>query len=847
MKRIVRYFLYLLVFIFVVLAGLSITGIILEDKLVSMAVSQLNKNLTAKLDVKEVKVSLLSGFPYVSIIMNQVEIKEGSNNTSQNFDPGLFSFEKVTLKINLWQFINGNYNIDQLIFKNGWINLSFNNSGQSNFEVFKKSETSTSNWLLELDAIRLENVTISYIDLSSDWVVKGLIENATIKGKLSSNYQILTIKTTTRIGVVKQGAFQYLKDENLDLLATFRITTESFDFAQGEARLGNSRLNITGSLGRKVGSPINLKIIGSGLDSEQLLLFVSQYNLSIDPKTKIKGKISFSFSASGTNKMDQPFIFHLNYSSDRLVITLPGKPSIFVQKLSGSFTNGNLGALKSSELSIAFKELVTSESVCGGTLKVKNIESPLYHLKLSSNVNIADLALWGIASPFENGMFNGSFEVLGRLKNLENLQFSDFKNARIKANLDFKNLCASKLFSSETFQNISGTLKLTDYTLLLPNIKGLLNGSAFKASVLVENAPALIWKKGKAMLKTSISIDSLNTNWFFSTNDVSNKSSDSVWVNVESVSGDINIAHFKHNGFSSDPLSIDFAFYDKKFIFNRFDGKSCKGSYKGQLAATKIASNEYNLISNIDLNKIEISELFYSFSNFDQDFIKSTNISGDLSGSITFSTILKDWSLLIDSLESNSTLALGNGRLKDLEQMKSLGRFISLDELRDIHFESMENSILIENQTVSVPKMDIRSSAINLSVSGIHYFNGNYQYRVQLLLSDILFRKASQGKPENNEFGTIEEEDSGKTKLYLKVDGDTNDINVSYDGSAARQAFIQNLKTEKHALKEILSEEFSLLKKRDKKNQTVKDSICWSEDSLAKKESQKFTIEWDDN
>lgn len=852
MKRLFRYTFYLILFLILSVIGLIITGFVLEDRLISVSISQLNKHLNAKINVQNVEVSLVKGFPYASIILNHVDIKEGSLNTPPEFEPGLLSFEKVILRIGLWGIFKNQYNIDELIFNNGWINLYFDNSGKGNFEIFQSYGSSSANWLLELNAIRLNNVNISYIDIRTGWVMKGIIDDGFVKGEITQQYQSLSIKTKLKVGLVKQGAFHFFRNQSISVSSKLKVTEDNVQFEKGFVEMAGSTYRLSGFMGRKIGSPISLKIDGANIESEFLLSFLTQFNYAIHPKTKTKGKISFDFAISGYNKVDLPFTFTLSFFSDKFSFTLPDKPTVNIAKLSGSFTNGPLGKAESSEISVNFNNVRAEDIVMAGTLKIKNIFSPLFHLKLTSAANLSALKLWGIETPFESGMVNGSFEALGRLDQTENIKFSDFYNTKVHSSLNFTNL-NTRSIAGFSFENVAGSLELANRNLGIPNVKGKVNGSLFDASVNVGNVYALIFSKGKSHISSTLSIDSLKTSWFWgpSSDEITNNGSNAnYWENIANVTVDVHANELIYNDVTCTPASFTATILENSFSLNHFRGYCCNGTFSGQVSATNTSDNSYLILSNVDIQKADVSTLFKSFNNFDQSIIKSENISGLLTGSWVLKSTMENGVIQTPSVESSASLRIENGRLRDVEQLKALSRFVSLDDLADIKFETIENNISIENSVVIIPQMDIVSSALNLSLSGKHKFDGNYQYHVQLLLSDILFGKAAKNKAENQEFGVVASDQSGKSKLHLKLVGDLSDYKVSYDGEAARQAFIQNARDEGKNLKEILGEEFKIFKRREKTKLSELDSTnAPLGDTLLNKKSDntsRFVIDWDD-
>lgn len=88
-----------------------------------------------------------------------------------------------------------------------------------------------------------------------------------------------------------------------------------------------------------------------------------------------------------------------------------------------------------------------------------------------------------------------------------------------------------------------------------------------------------------------------------------------------------------------------------------------------------------------------------------------------------------------------ATISITNGQLKNFSPLESLSRFIKLDDLKDIQFKSLKNTIEIKNRIITMPKMEINSSAINISMSGSHDFDNNVDYHFIVDLDEIRAKK----------------------------------------------------------------------------------------------------------
>lgn len=839
MRFAVRVLLFLLAFVIAFTISLGIAGYLLQDRITASTLDFINKNLKTEISVKAIKVSLLRGFPYASVSLTDVEIFEGSIERAPEFEPGLLSISNITIKVSLKGILKNDFDIEKFTISDGWMNLYFDNNEKGNFEIFERDEGTKSSWLFNLDAFVLQNINLSYIDLRTGWIFKGLIEEAKLSGEISNDQLLLDTKVKTSIGVLRQGTFYYVQNKKASLETTFMINDGDIQIWPSQGTLGKSNLNVSGNIGRAIGSKVSIAVSSDNFDIEHLITLLSQHNIKLPPNTKTQGNIGFTLNVDGFSKIEKPYIMNLNFYTNGLKMQLPERPSLAFGKIAGTFNNGKLGMPETSEVNISEFNLTTGQSNVYGTFRVKNLTSPLYHLKVNQNVNLNDITAWGASIPIEKGVVTGNFEALGLISNIDNINLESFENSKFYAQLQLVDIDFEEVGSIPDLKGVSGKLSINNQDISSAKLYGLFFGSHFETDFKATQASAIVFGKQKTSINANITLDSLNTKWLdFATADTQTvDSSTTTWDRIHSISGDIFIDQFVHDRFEATPLSANIYIKGKNLYCNSLLARACDGLITGKLSLTANTLNQRNLIVDLDADGIDISNLFYSFKDFKQEVITSKHIMGELEGSLVFSAPIVNQAVLTDNIEAKGNLKILNGRLMDIKQLNSLSKFIALEELRDIKFSTLENTFTITNGSLIIPEMDINSSAINLKALGRHNFNGNFEYQTQLYLSDIIFRKASQNKGENLEFGEVDDDGSGRVKLYLKIEGNNNDLKVSYDRASAREALKQNLRNEGKLIKDILREEFSFRNtKKTKQDSTVKDSIPTK---------PKFIIEWD--
>ena len=143
--------------------------------------------------------------------------------------------------------------------------------------------------------------------------------------------------------------------------------------------------------------------------------------------------------------------------------------------------------------------------------------------------------------------------------------------------------------------------------------------------------------------------------------------------------------------------------------------------------------------------------------------------------------------------------------------------------------------------------MEIRSSAVDLSVNGEHTFDNKYEYHVKMLLSEILSKKSRKTRKPSEDFGEIQDDGLGRTSVFLRIDGNGDDVKVSYDMKAAGNQLKENLKKEKETLKTIIKEEYGLYRRDsgrvDQKESRPRFRISWEGTETAEDEAEEPAAE----
>jgi uncharacterized protein YutD len=288
--------------------------------------------------------------------------------------------------------------------------------------------------------------------------------------------------------------------------------------------------------------------------------------------------------------------------------------------------------------------------------------------------------------------------------------------------------------------------------------------------------------------------------------------------------------------FKAENFTAQLVLQNKQFTASNVSFNAMQGKITGDFFIDDNNENEIIMTSTADIKTINIKELFDECENFGQNYFVADNIKGVTSTTLQFASVWnKKLELNKDKLYVFADLAIYKGELINYKPALALGKFIEINELNDIKFSTLHTQIEIKNQLINIPKTEIKSSALDLTISGIHSFDNAIDYRFKLLMNDVLWKKAKSKKKENSEFGYVEDDGLGKAVLFLHMIGTVQNYKITYDTKSLKEKWSDDIKEEKRTLKQILKDEFGWFKK----DSTLADP--------KKPKNDGFLIEWEED
>jgi len=811
MKFLPRLFLFLSLLVVILFIGTSVISYQYGDEIKSTVVDLLNQQLKTKVDVNEIEFSLFRDFPKASVVFNEVAIYavEAENDT-------LLYANKISTSFNLLDIYHEKYELTTLIIEKGKCDLVVDNSGRRNFEFWEPANDSSrnANAQIVLDEVEILEVAFSYQDFSANSTTLFNIDKAELKGAFHDNlFEASLIIDLNKLIVISENKslFKFLS-VHIDMDGKVDQEAESIAFSEAELNLDGILLKTTGNYTYNDKNFLELVAESEEINLEKAINLLPQ---SIEEKLKdyeingnaaIKGKLKGIISS--TSVPDYSFEFGL---SNAVLKSQKHDLKFNNLGLSGEISNEAESHLTIDTFSTNFKEGSLS-----GQFELKNFNAPKYSTSIAFQMMAEELTQLFEISVFENveGKIAGTIKANGKLKELNKFDSNDWKTAKVNAKVKLDAMHLNYVPQNIKIEQLNTELIVENNSIYTTTLNAIVNENAIELSGQFNNLiPYLFDDKAPLLIDVELTSPEILLDNFSNQSTASEKSTEVVHLNSRiQVYANVNTERIRYKEFLIKDLSTQFIFKSGKLQLNDCRYQAHDGKVIGDVILSQNNDLSFNFLAEVTADNISIKQLFEDFKNFDQTSVRAENLNGTTNIEIEVKGKLSpSFELNTASLRSDASISIKDGQLSNFKPLYKLSDYIEIEELKNVRFKKLQNQILINNKTIFIPQFEINSSALDLNLSGIHRFDGQIDYHVNLYLNELLSKKAK--KPENSEFGYIEEVEGGRSRLFLTIGGTTDDPIVKYDKKAVKEKNRVQFAKEKQTLKNLLKEEFGLFKK----------------------------------
>ncbi len=853
---------FILAGIFLLLSIAVSLGVIIAhiygDDVKRFFVDEINRNVDTQVIVGDLSFSVLRRFPDASIEFKDVLVRpsKGYGSNSGNADT-LFTASSLFLQFSILDLFRGSYNVNAIYALNGEATIFTSETGEKNYRFWKENHTEQGEMQIELTDVRLNDFAFFYQNQKTSNTFKGHINSLHLKGSFSGSASSFRVNSVIQSDKFSTNGTIYKRNHNIRAGVEVQAENGEFLFKEGIIDIDDVKLNVNGSYSVS-DKAAEVLINGSDIEAERFLNLITEDNRVLLNGMNPGGLITLNgmlrIPAEGLLSPD----LNLKIGMENGIL-YKNRREVFLSGIifSGSFKIKDLNDPATSLLLIDSLAAKTETGRIGIKGSVKNLGSPQINLQSVSNLNLYEVPrfvnLPGIREI--NGNIEATLLLRGVLENSRKIDWNALSGLDLNGQITVRNGHIEVEHWKYQPGRINGKFILSD-NITAENLDFFIDDDYFLINGEIENGLGYLLEKGQMMSFTgNIFIPDLNLDNYIQKINTPSQSNEKPTKPVfpENLEMNLNFEtqNFNFRNFSASGVKGELTYKPRMFTVNSFDIASMGGSISGNAVIVQRYNDDFLINSQVYPRGVEIDKVFASFNNFNQNFIKDHNLRGRLTGSIYFASgFSPELNIISESTVAESYIEIESGELVYFEPLQSLSRFIEVSELQHIQFSTLKNEIFISNRRITIPQMDINSSAINISGSGIHYFDSEFEYRLRVGLSDVLYGRSRAARTLTPEFAVVEEHGRGGANLFLLVAGNSDDYEVSYDRQAAREALREQIRDERSLLKGILNQEFgwfsndsSITDLPPKSESPSRFRIVWDEevkqDTLKKKPPDK--------
>ncbi len=822
MKRFFKKFLLFLIVILVLLIGTAavIAGFF-EQQIGRKLISEINRQLDAELAVGDFELSLLSGFPDASANLNTVTLDDNRKGT-------LMEADNLSFRFGLFSLFGSNIKVHSVVIEDGALFIHIDKKGRANYDILKKGaeeteDAATSSELsISLNEAELRDVEVIYVDDRARQEVKLLVKDALASGEFSSEEFSLTSFASLKSEFIELSDGRYFAGKNLDYDAKIKVNlaTGVYELENVDVGIEQNRFSVDGTVvtTETKGSHFDLKLVSKESSLKTMIGLLPESYREYLKDFKSSGKFVVTASIDGVldqkRTPDMKVDFKLTdgrISGPRLAHSLKDV------NFTAAFDNSKKAK---SVFEIADFKGYFNRELIQSKLKVSNLDDPFIDFTVDGVLPLASVHGLLDHPAIKDG--DGEIEIKNfRLKGKYNDMINPARIGRVKTSgvLEFDD--AELKINKEKMVIDKGIIKLIDNSMILKEVE--LEGAGSDLVLdgkFVNFLPVLFadlenTKNAELIFQSNLEADALDLDRLIKMTKTDIEES----VVSRSVIDSIHVEENMRLERFTKLLKGSFNAKIKKFNHNYIAGENFKGviefennemSIKGStdamdgrfvLDGKMFFKDRPYLEGKFICEQVDVQEFFRQAENFGQEVLQYRHVRGEMNAKMAFSAKwAPDGTFLYDDLRVYGDVDIENGELYNFELFYDFATYVKLKDLKHIKFTRLHNLFEIRKSRLYIPAMFMQSNALNLTLSGEHRFDNNFNYNIKINAGQVLFSKFKKYNPDKR---PQKAKRKGWFNLYYRVFGNIDKYKTKSDKKSVKQNFTKSDRRKKKIEKKL--------------------------------------------
>lgn len=786
-----------------------------RDDMKQYALAEINKQLKTNIKVRSIRMDVFSHFPSASLNFDSVWVEDALHSKT-----ALLEAQRISLGFNIFQLLRKEYTIREIHLSNGRVFAQTDKNGKHNYQIFA-STNDTSTTILNLSKVTCKQITAIYRNAVSKQQYELLLDDAVLS--IRSSNDIFDMNLTGDLFVQKIYATQtnWLKEKRVQVNThiTYNSKDELFKTNTPTMRIGNLQLSLDMSYQMKPKADfIDLRFAADRSDITGLLSLLP-FKMDFEKEWKGIGLLKLDGTVKGNIGAKETPAVSLKFDVDNGGL-VQKKGDIELKKIAAKGTYSNQQG--KHDLRVSTCSFQTDYSKFSGKLAIEGNQDPRVTADFELDADAKDLMQWLKQDLLKNasGSIKGNLQVDATMSQLQ--KPATLTGQGIQGAFTWQMEGVKLPIYKHTIDRLKGSAEIGK-RIALKDVNMQAAGMQMKIDGSIEQFSAWMVNKANLVLRMQVEADKIViTDWGVAP--TSDNNSEQSTQAALPILADIFVkaSQLEYEKIKAQDVSLQIDLFNNQTNISIQSMKVFGGQVSGSTSIVENARG-YAMQNQLQCSKVQLKTMFEQCNEFNQQELTSKHLSGIISGNITMNANWdKQWNIDLSSIVSLIDLNVKEGSIVDYKPLQNLSRFAAVDDLKNLRFEELSNTIIIKNSMITIPSMEIKNNALNVMLSGTQSFSGNLDYRFRIKISELLRKK--RNKP-INEFE--EEDETGKGMyLYLLMTGTTDNPQIGYDKRGTGKKVKQDLNVEKETIKEVLRKEFGVEKsKAIKEKQNNNDEL----------------------
>lgn len=739
--------------------ALACVPFIFKDKIVAGVKTAINKNVNAKVDFKDVDLSILSTFPNLGIQLNNlvvIGVDSFANDTLANI-------KTLELNLNIMSVLKGEtYQINSVNLIAPNIYAKVLKSGKANWDIMKKDSTQTSatdtaktKFKASLQQYSIEKGNIIYDDALRGFYMD--IKDVNHSGNGDFTQDLFQLKTESDIQhlTLKYAGIPYLNDVKLNATLPIDIDMKNMKFSFGDNKitLNDLLLAVTGSLAMPNDNDmlIDFKFDAQQSDLKNFLSLIPAVYANNFKDMDASGKFAFNGFAKGTYNDTSLPAFDVNLSIKNGKMKYSGLPAAVNDiQVNAKISNPD-GVIDHTEVNIPAFHLAFDKAPIDGRLLVKTPTSdPYVNMALKGKLDLKQLtAIFPMKDMTLSGILDADVQARGNKSAIDKQQYQNFNASgqMLASNFIYTGAAVAKPVSIS-----SAKMTFNPKNITLTNLNAKVGKSDFAANGSITNYLGYIFNKNQALGGTfNLNSNLMDINELMGPENTTTAKTDTAKLTLIKVPANINfLASVNAKEVLYDNYNItnakgallvkDESVYFKDMVLQMLGGMvNMNGMYTTKDPKKPAVDIDFGI------EKMSIQKAFSTFNTIKllAPIAKYTN--GEFSTKLKFNSLLQQNMMPVYSSINASGLAnIIEAVIDGFEPLNKLAAGLSNGNLKKLEVKDLLTKFNITDGRLNVAPFNIKKGDILMNVQGSNGLDQSLDYVLGINLPRAMLGKANE-------------------------------------------------------------------------------------------------------